>query len=172
MTEDLKEFLKDHIHLVKSENTTELLLQCPCNLLHRLCRFLVLCGVDPEDLKPYYTYTPLPESFEKYVEYVLKKLKDYLSWNFDVELTIGKKGIRRLTGNTIVQYWSLEKVKTKLQDAYENNELPTDDSSTEYFVDLLDSVESEEYVCTSTFGSGRLKIRDFMQEMDSKYEIR
>ena len=113
MDNELKQFLKDHIDLVESENTNELLLSCPCYMLHRLGRFLVTCGADPEDLKPYYTYTPLPDSFEKYLSYVLNKLKEYLSCNFDIALIIGKKGVKKLVGNTIVQYFSFDDIKSK-----------------------------------------------------------
>ena len=171
MDNELKQFLKDHVDLIESENTTELLLECPCNLLHRLCRFLVLCGVDPEDLKPYYTYIPLPNSLEKYVHYVLNTLKDYLSLNFNIELTIGKSGVRRLTNKTIAQYWSLNDIKNELIDHFNNNELPTDDTTCEDFVDILDQIPCDEFILGVNPFQSRSKMDQFRQEMDTRYGI-
>lgn len=171
MDNELKQFLKDHIDLVESENTNELLLSCPCYMLHRLGRFLVTCGADPEDLKPYYTYTPLPDSFEKYLSYVLNKLKEYLSCNFDIALIIGKKGVKKLVGNTIVQYFSFDDIKSKFLEYYENNELPTDDSSTEYFSDILDHVPYIEYEYGIDPRQKRSQFIQYISEMDDKYGI-
>lgn len=173
MDNELKQFLKDHIDLVESENTKELLLSCPCYMLHRLGRFLVTCGADPEDLKPYYTYTPLPDSFEKYLSYVLNKLKEYLS-QFNIELTIGKSGVsgvRKAINKTVVQYWSLNNIKKELIDHFNNNELPTDDTTCEDFVSILDQIPSDEFIHGVSPFQSRSKMDQFRQEMDTKYGI-